>query len=342
MATVITNLMSAIPWVGQDIVEFIWGGLNTVEPHNGNVMLKILLNAGTSSTIVIAYVLIVSNSYVKIAMARRQSAGVRKLHTFEASQRLNAGDPIYAYIVGLIEGDGYFSITKKGEYLSYEFGIELSIKDVQLLHKVKNLLGVGTLSFRTKNNNEMIIFRIRNKDHLKGIIIPIFDRYPMYSNKHYDFLRFKSNLLSNVTRYENLERYIRPIEPLNSIEHILNSSYLSSWLVGFIEAEGCFSSYKATASGYDIMSFDIAQKDGNMVISAIAKYLSFTTKIHLDNTGCYKLKATSVRSISSIVGFINKAPVKLLGNKKLQFVLWLKKLRTISRYSSTINIPSNY
>jgi len=23
-ATVITNLMSAIPWVGQDIVEFIW------------------------------------------------------------------------------------------------------------------------------------------------------------------------------------------------------------------------------------------------------------------------------------------------------------------------------
>lgn len=25
-ATVITNLMSAIPWVGQDIVEFIWGG----------------------------------------------------------------------------------------------------------------------------------------------------------------------------------------------------------------------------------------------------------------------------------------------------------------------------
>ena len=27
-ATVITNLMSAIPWVGQDIVEFIWGGFS--------------------------------------------------------------------------------------------------------------------------------------------------------------------------------------------------------------------------------------------------------------------------------------------------------------------------
>ena len=27
-ATVITNLISAIPWVGQDIVEFIWGGFS--------------------------------------------------------------------------------------------------------------------------------------------------------------------------------------------------------------------------------------------------------------------------------------------------------------------------
>ena len=27
-ATVITNLISAIPWIGQDVVEFIWGGFS--------------------------------------------------------------------------------------------------------------------------------------------------------------------------------------------------------------------------------------------------------------------------------------------------------------------------
>ena len=27
-ATVITNLLSAIPWIGQDIVEFVWGGFS--------------------------------------------------------------------------------------------------------------------------------------------------------------------------------------------------------------------------------------------------------------------------------------------------------------------------
>lgn len=51
MATVITNLMSAIPWIGQDIVEFIWGGLYTDESHYEYVKLKILLNAGTSPNI---------------------------------------------------------------------------------------------------------------------------------------------------------------------------------------------------------------------------------------------------------------------------------------------------
>nr|YP_009681541.1 cytochrome b [Pseudocercospora fijiensis]QDO71962.1 cytochrome b [Pseudocercospora fijiensis] len=36
-ATVITNLMSAIPWVGQDIVEFIWGGLYIDSVNNATL-----------------------------------------------------------------------------------------------------------------------------------------------------------------------------------------------------------------------------------------------------------------------------------------------------------------
>ena len=31
-ATVITNLFSAIPWIGPDLVEFIWGGSSVDEP----------------------------------------------------------------------------------------------------------------------------------------------------------------------------------------------------------------------------------------------------------------------------------------------------------------------
>jgi len=45
---------------------------------------------------------------VKIAMTWRQSAGVKSISIFEASQRLHAEDLKYTYLVGLFEGNGYF------------------------------------------------------------------------------------------------------------------------------------------------------------------------------------------------------------------------------------------
>jgi len=309
-------------------------------------VLKVLLNAGNSSNLGFAYeillFILISIIFVKIAMTWRQSAGVRSMSTSKASQRLHAGDLRYAYLVGLFEGDGYFSITKKGKYLTYEVGIELSIRDVQLIYKIKDLLGVGIVSFRKRNNIEMVALRIRNKDHLKDFIIPIFDKYPMFSNKQYDYLRFRDALLSDIIKYEDLPKY-RGTESLNTVESIISSYYFPAWLVGFIEAEGCFSVYKLNKDdNYLVASFDISQTDGDILISAIRKYLSFTTTIYLDKTNCSKLKVTGVRSIENIIKFLQGAPVKLLGNKKLQYLLWIKQLRTIPRYSEKINIPSKY
>jgi ubiquinol-cytochrome c reductase cytochrome b subunit len=228
LATVITNLLSAIPIFGQDIVELIWGGLNTDEPQYGDVLLKILLNAGNSPNLGLAYdlfLVIISIIYVKIARTWRKSAGVRSISTSEASQRLDAGDLTYAYLVGLFEGDGFFSITKNGKYLTYVLGIELSIRDVQLIYKIKNLLGVGVVSFRKRDNIEMVTLRIRNKDDLKKFIIPIFDKYPMFSNKQYDYLRFKNALLSGIIYSSDLPEYSRSNESLNTVESIINTSY---------------------------------------------------------------------------------------------------------------------
>uniref|UniRef100_W1I9M8 LAGLIDADG endonuclease n1 TaxGibberella zeae PH-1 RepIDA5J054_GIBZE n=2 Tax=Fusarium pseudograminearum TaxID=101028 RepID=W1I9M8_FUSPS len=280
---------------------------------------------------------------VKIAMTWRQSAGVRSIHTSEASQRLHAEDLTYAYLVGLFEGDGFFSITKKGKYLTYELGIELSIKDVQLIYKIKALLGIGVVSFRKRNEVEMVSLRIRDKKHLKNFILPIFDKYPMFSNKQYDYLRFRSALLSGIIYSEDLPEYTRSNVPLNSVESILDKSYFSAWLVGFIEAEGCFSIYKLKKDNdYLVASFDIAQKDGDILIKAISKYLSFTTTVYLDKYDCSRLKVTSVRSIENTINFLDRAPVKLMGNKRLQYLLWIKQLRTISRYAEKIKIPSIY
>ena len=308
-------------------------------------MLKILLNAERSPILGFVYDLffLIILIGVKIAMTRGKSAGVRSIHTSEASQRLHAGDLTYAYLVGLFEGDGYFSITKKGKYLTYELGIEMSIKDVQLIYKIKSFLGIGVVSFRTRNEIETVSLRIRNKDHLREFIIPIFDKYPMLSNKQLDYLRFKDALLSGIVYSKDLPEYIRDVRPINTVEFITKVSYFPAWLVGFIEAEGCFSIYKLQKDkDYLIASFDVSQKDGEVLLSAIREYLSFSTAIYTDKTNCSKLKVTGVRSIENIINFLHRAPVKLLGNKKLQYLLWIKQLRTIPRYSNKIKIPLKY
>ena len=198
----------------------------------------------------------------------------------------------------------------------------MSIKDVQFIYKIKSLLAVGVVSFRKRNESEMVSLRIRNKKHLKQFIMPIFDKYPMFSNKQLDYLRFKDALLSGVIYSEDLPEYVRDSKPINSIESITSASYFPAWLVGFIEAEGCFSIYKLHKDkDYLVASFDIAQKDGEVLIYAIREYLSFTTSIYIDKTNCSKLKVTGVRPIENIIYFLHRAPVKLLGNKKLQYLL---------------------
>jgi len=375
LATVITNLMSAIPWIGQDIVEFLWGGFSQLlieEPNNSDVVQQILLNAGISPILVLGYVSVV-NIGVKKPKSRGQSAGVRELSTLEASQRLNAKNLNYAYLVGLFQGDGIFTVTKKGKYFKCELGIELSIKDVQLIYKIKDLLGVGIVGFRERKGISMVYLRVRKKNHLINNVLPIFDKYPLFSNKHFDYLWFRNVILSNVVLYEDIPKYTRSNIPFNSIEYILNAPYFSAWLVGFIEAQGCFSVYKlpqescprpskvgqdvgkattgagfagprglGKAEDYFVASFDVSQTNGEILILAIRKYLSLTPQVYKDKTNNFKLKVTSVRSIENVIKFINEAPVKLLGNKKLQYLLWIKNLRTIPRYAEKINIPNKY
>ena len=263
--------------------------------------------------------------------------------SLESKSNNNSSFLEYAYLVGLFEGDGFFTITKKGKYLAYELGIELSIKDVQLIYKIKNLLGIGVVSFRKREEIEMVSLRIRNKDHLKNFIVPIFDKYPMFSNKQLDYLRFKDALLSGIIYSENLPEYVRDSKAINSIESITNASYFTAWLVGFIEAEGCFSIYKLHEDkDYLVASFDVSQRNGEVLLSAIREYLSFTTTLYTDKTNCSRLKVTSVRSIKNVIKFLQNAPVKLLGNKRLQYLLWIKQLRTIPRYSEKFKIPSRY
>lgn len=284
---------------------------------------------------------------------RRQSAA---LHVFSCkAQRLNTENLIFAYLVGLIEGDGWFSFSKNGKYIIYEMGIELHIRDTLLLQKIKALLGIGNVVIYKKTN--MVRYNVRKKQHLIDVIFPIFDKYPMLSDKAITYSKFKYIVNTKSIHYQSLENVMQSttfnsylnncFEKHNliclNLEKGIFPKYYSAWLVGFIEAEGCFSFYETITKSnpcYPVGSFDIGQKNAKILILSIRKFLNFKPQITEKANKFSFLKVSGVRSIFNIINFLEITQIKLLGYKKLQYLLWLTKLRKIKRYSKYV--PKNY
>ncbi len=100
--------------------------------------------------------------------------------------------------------------------------------------------------------------------------------------------------------------------------------------------------YKPNKDNSKVASFDICQTNGSIIIEAIRKELSLTPKVYQDENNGFKLKVSSVRGIENVLKYIQRAPIKLMGYKKLRYLLWIKELRQIPRYSNKIVIPDIY
>jgi len=69
---------------------------------------------------------------------------------------------------------------------------------LRVLYYIKKQLGYGTVQLEAKTTNAD--FRIRDNKIVNKIIIPIFDSYPLLTNKYYDYIKFKKayNILSDL------------------------------------------------------------------------------------------------------------------------------------------------
>lgn len=87
---------------------------------------------------------------------------------------------------------------KKKKYANnwrHEYTIGLEIVDIRLLYKIKSLLGCGTI----RKYNNVAIFRIKKVHHILYILIPIFDKYPLLTEKKRDsYINFRNTFLFKV------------------------------------------------------------------------------------------------------------------------------------------------
>jgi LAGLIDADG endonuclease len=69
---------------------------------------------------------------------------------------------------------------------------------LRVLYYIKKKLGYGSVHVESKNT--IADFRIRDRDILKKVLFPIFDEYPLLTNKYFNYMKFKKayEILTNI------------------------------------------------------------------------------------------------------------------------------------------------
>jgi len=182
-----------------------------------------------------------------------------------------------AWLSGFIDAEGNFQVFFDRVYLRVAFRINLHHDDVEVLYKIKEYLGAGSVEKHTNSS----VFVIRNVKVLLDTLVPILATNPLHTVKYFDYLDFKRVLLllnsANSTVFTGVNRELvleiikgmnrgrvkfnmesQPIKPINKF-----------WFLGFIEGEGTFGMKNL------VPYFQIGQHDkSSHVMTKIGTYLS--------------------------------------------------------------------
>jgi hypothetical protein len=211
------------------------------------------------------------------------------------------------WLIGFTEGDGSFIVNKNG-YL--EFKITQSSVDAQVLFYIKKQLGFGSVSVQDKINKTHH-FRVRDKNNLFKLI-QIFNGNILTK---YKFNQFKIWVEGFNTIYK------MNINILDS-KHKLNLD--DTWLLGFTDAEGCFTCSVLTSkiTGKDIVTvrYIISQKNDIEFSLNLAKVLGgYIT--HIKSYNGYNTVVNHGK-LNKIINYLKNKSLKT--KKSISYKRWLK------------------
>ena len=222
-----------------------------------------------------------------------------------------------SYLAGLIEGDGYISITSENRVI---LGITFNLKDKPLAEKLLNYLGKGFIAKRKTNSIEL---RFSEKKTIIRIV----------------------NLINGKFRTPKIDQLYKLIDWLNNKYSMdisklpLDNSPLdtNSWLAGFIEADGGF---YIRFSKQIICKFSLEQrmiypktkesyfKILNNICIFLNVKLSVRNRIDKKNS-YYQIRVENQNSTKILIDYLNKYP--LLSSKYLDYLDWEKSFKIISK-----------
>jgi hypothetical protein len=130
---------------------------------------------------------------------------VPSIQNYECSGRILSNAMLNPhYIVGLVDGEGSFTVYIRNPILSKHvrrrakaeprFYVKLAEKDKDILYKLKDYFKCGNVYFqkdKRKNHQNCYRYEVANRNDLETVIIPFFKRYPLQlASKRKDFRIF--------------------------------------------------------------------------------------------------------------------------------------------------------
>lgn len=304
-ATVITNLFSAIPWIGPDQVELKPFDLITAEIYN--------------------------NCYISLPIFgiinKKANQKIRSYKEKAYAQYIEKS--FLAKFLGFIDGDGYIKITKtpKG-YIRLGLVLNLHSSEISMLQDFSNILKIGRINIYPKLN--IVQYNISRTDQ-QEILIPLIKYHNLcfltYTRRK-QFEKLIYILENNILKFDKIPTII----PKSTESTINSSSFIFNWLIGFTMAEGSFNIKKDGSFNYSLK-----QRNENLeLFEQIAQIFETKTKIK-DFKGHLQLNLSSKKDISNVVHFFsNKNIENLRGNKLIQYKLWIKEKKLSTRYKDRV------
>ncbi len=242
--------------------------------------------------------------------------------------------------MGLTDSDyfGSFRIEKiKGRFV-LKYSIHQPFYNLRLLYHIKKTLGYGkVLKLEAR---QLACFTISDSKVLKEVIFPIFDKYPLLTNKYFFYLRFKEALcilesksLTQEQKNDGIEKLLNTSLPSDyvspAISHLSDKSSYETiksavsiyWLAGFIEGKGNLD--VLSEQGVFNVEFSIRIKRDEILLNLIKRLLHIPNKVIIEQKG-WLLKTRHSRAISNIINFFSSKACKFKGMKSLEFKLWKK------------------
>jgi len=314
-ATVITNLMSAIPWVGQDIVES--------KNNQEHIVFAVLATALTTSKPVLPI----------IGIFKPKSRANRDKRLTSAEYLLIPKSFI-AFLVGFIDGDGHIQISNSHkDFVSFNLVISIHINDLSVLYYIQSVLKLGTI-YTYPNHKSPCCRLIFNKTELQEVFFPLLlcnGIFFLTDKRRSQFNMAMHILIKDIKMYSVLPE-LPPVLfklPENAVGYV-NLSFFKDWIVGFTMAEGSFF-VKGNKDG----CFQLKQRLHAELFEAFKLIFESNRKITI-NKDIYLQFAVSSRSdIQKVINFFSfSGHHSLIGLKGIQYSTWLTALKNSSRYGN--------